>query len=51
MAEILPFRGIHYNSSLLKDIPSLICPPHDIIPPQLQQELYQRSEHNFVRLE
>jgi uncharacterized protein (DUF1015 family) len=51
VAEIRPFQGVHYNQSLLKDGSALICPPHDIITPQLQQELYQRSEYNFVRLE
>ncbi len=51
MAGIRPFRGVHYNQTLLKDWPSVICPVYDIISPQQQQELYQRSEYNFVRLE
>ena len=51
MADIRPFRGIHYNQSLIKDISTVICPPYDIISPQLRQDLYQRSQHNFVRLE
>jgi uncharacterized protein (DUF1015 family) len=51
VAEIRPFRGVHYRESLLKDWSAVICPPYDIITPQLQQELYLRSEHNFVRLE
>jgi uncharacterized protein (DUF1015 family) len=51
MAEIRPFRGVHYNQALLKDWSSVICPVYDIISPQQQQELYQRSEYNFVRLE
>jgi len=51
VAEIRPFRGTHYNRSLNKNGSVLICPPHDIISPQLQQELYLRSEYNFVRLE
>ncbi|MBI4283365.1 MAG: DUF1015 domain-containing protein, partial [Chloroflexi bacterium] len=51
MAEIHPFRGVHYNESLVKDLSAVICPPYDIITPQLQQELYIRSEYNFVRLE
>ena len=51
MAEIRPFRGVHYNRSLIKDWPAVICPTYDIIPPQLQQELYLRSNYNFVRLE
>jgi len=51
MAEIRPFRGVRYNQSLVKDLSTVICPPYDIITPQLQQELYHRSEYNFVRLE
>ncbi len=51
VAEIRPFRGLHYNRSLLGDLSSVICPPYDIISTQQQQELYARDEHNFVRLE
>ncbi len=51
MAEIHPFRGLHYNQSLINDLPVVICPPYDIITPQMQQELYLSSEYNFVRLE
>ncbi|MBI4303469.1 MAG: DUF1015 domain-containing protein [Chloroflexi bacterium] len=51
MAEIRPFRGIHYNSALIKDLSTVICPPYDIISSQLQQELYLKSEYNFVRVE
>ncbi|MFC2035493.1 DUF1015 domain-containing protein [Chloroflexota bacterium] len=51
MAEIRPFRGVRYNESLIKDWPAVICPPYDIITPQLQQELYISSDYNFVRLE
>lgn len=51
MADIHPFQGVHYNESLIKDWSAVICPPHDIISPQQQEELYQRNEYNFVRLE
>jgi uncharacterized protein (DUF1015 family) len=51
VAEIRPFRGVRYNQGLVKDLASVICPPYDIITPQLQQELYHRSAYNFVRLE
>jgi uncharacterized protein (DUF1015 family) len=51
VAEIRPFRGVHYNQRLVKDLAAVICPPYDVITPQLQQELYHRSEYNFVRLE
>ena len=51
MAEIRPFRGVHYNQSLIKELAAVIYPPYDIISPQLQQELYLKSKYNFVRLE
>ena len=51
MAEVYPFRGVRYNQRLVKDIAAVICPPYDIIPPQMEQELYLKSEYNFVRVE
>ncbi len=51
MAEVRPFKGIHYSKSLIKDWSTVICPPHDIISPQQQEELYRNNEYNFVRLE
>jgi len=51
VTEIHPFQGVHYNQLLVKDLAAIICPPHDIITPQMQQELYHESEYNFVRLE
>ena len=51
MAEIRPFRGVYYNQRLIKDLSTVICSPYDIITPPLQQELYRRSQYNFVRLE
>ena len=50
MAEIHPFRGIRYNQQLVNDLSRVICAPDDIITPKLQEELYRRSEYNFVRL-
>ena len=51
MAEVYPFRGVRYNQQLVKDIATVICPPYDIIIPQMEQELYLKSEYNFVRVE
>jgi uncharacterized protein (DUF1015 family) len=51
VAEIHPFLGVRYNQELVKDLADVICPPYDIITPQLQPELYHRSAYNFVRLE
>ena len=51
MADIRPFRGVHYNKSLVKDLSAVICPPYDIISPQQQEELHKKSEYNFIWLE
>ena len=51
MADIRPFRGVHYNPSLTEDLAKVLSPPYDIITPQIQEELYQRSNVNFVRIE
>jgi len=51
MAEIRPFRGVRYNQRLIKDLAAVICPVYDVTTPEMQEELYHRSEYNFVRLE
>ena len=51
MADIRPFQGIHYNTSLEKDLAKVLCPPYDVITPLMQQALYQSSDLNFVRIE
>ncbi|MDQ3964491.1 MAG: DUF1015 domain-containing protein [Actinomycetota bacterium] len=48
MPNLEPFAGIRYSSTELRD---LICPPYDIISPDLQDRLYERDPHNAVRLE
>jgi uncharacterized protein (DUF1015 family) len=51
VAEIQPFRGVHYNESHIKDWSEVICPPYDVISPREQQELYLKSEYNYIRIE
>lgn len=51
MADIRPFRGVHYSPAAVGDLAGVICPPYDIITPQAQLELYRRNEFNFVRIE
>src|SRR5438876_1817501 len=49
MPEINPFRGIFYNGSVVR-MGDVVAPPYDVISPQLQAELYERSSYNVVRL-
>jgi uncharacterized protein (DUF1015 family) len=51
MPEIVPFKGILYNPGITSDAARLICPPYDAISPSLQQELYEASAYNAVRME
>jgi uncharacterized protein (DUF1015 family) len=51
VADVQPFRGLRYRKSLIKDFASVICPPYDIISPAFHEELHNRSEYNFIRLE
>ena len=51
MAEVLPFRGLRYNTGIAGELPNIICPPFDTISPELQRSLYHRSPYNVVRIE
>jgi uncharacterized protein (DUF1015 family) len=51
MPEIIPFSGILYNPELLATDQGLICPPYDVISPELQEQLYLSSPLNAIRLE
>jgi uncharacterized protein (DUF1015 family) len=51
MAEIRPFKGVRYNLRKFDNLAEVICPPYDIISPELQDRLYQNSAYNFVRIE
>jgi len=47
LAEIRPFKGIHYRAA---DLGRVLAPPYDVIPPAYQDELYDRDPHNIVRV-
>ncbi|UCC39099.1 MAG: DUF1015 domain-containing protein [Candidatus Aminicenantes bacterium] len=49
MADIRPFKGLRYNSEKVK-LEEVITEPYDRIPPQLQEEYYERNPHNVVRI-
>ncbi|MGC2192353.1 MAG: DUF1015 domain-containing protein [Candidatus Dormiibacterota bacterium] len=50
MAEVSPFRGIHYDPAVVQ-LETVLAPPYDVISPQLQLELYGRAMQNVVRVE
>jgi uncharacterized protein (DUF1015 family) len=49
--EVIPFRGIRYNQSIVGDLAQVICPPYDVITSIQKKLYYEESSHNSIRLE
>lgn len=50
MTDILPFYGITYNKSKIKDYGLVLTQPYDKITPEMQAVYYKRSPYNLVRI-
>jgi uncharacterized protein (DUF1015 family) len=51
MADILPFRGVHYHPAAVGgDLSAVVAPPYDVISPAEQEALYAQNPHNVIRL-
>jgi len=50
MAEILPFRALHYNPSRVQELCSVVTQPYDKISPEMQSHYYRSSPFNLVRV-
>lgn len=50
MPGIFPFNGWRYNVDKVPDPAQVIAPPYDVIDSTEQQQLYDASPYNFVRL-
>jgi uncharacterized protein (DUF1015 family) len=48
MAEVLPFRALHYDPVTLPDV---TAPPYDVIEPEERGTLLGRSPHNVVEVD
>ncbi len=51
MAKVTPFRGWRYNPAMVNDMAAVLCPPYDLITPQIQQALMERHPLNVIHLE
>ncbi len=49
MPEIKAFKGICYNQKKVS-LASVVAPPYDVITPVQQNNLYEESDYNIVRL-
>ncbi len=50
MVQVRPFRALRYNPQIVGELRRVIAPPYDVIDAQGQEQLYQQSPHNIVRL-
>jgi uncharacterized protein (DUF1015 family) len=50
MAQIYPFRALHYNPALINDLQKVVTQPYDKISPEMQARYYDASPFNLVRL-
>jgi uncharacterized protein (DUF1015 family) len=51
MPDIRPFRGVRYDMAQVGAMSDVVAPPYDVIDPSLQNQLYDASPYNIVRLE
>ncbi len=50
MAEVIPFKGILYNTRKIRNLADVVAPPFDVISEQEQTAFHQRHPHNIIRL-
>src|SRR5260370_22414786 len=50
MADVQAFRAFRYDLGRAGALGDVVAPPYDIIDPNLQDALYQRSPYNVIRL-
>jgi uncharacterized protein (DUF1015 family) len=50
MPVVKGFRAIRYNPDKIQDFGSVLAPPYDVISPAEQEEFYESSPRNVIRL-
>jgi hypothetical protein len=50
MAVVRAVRALRYDVARVGDLSRVIAPPYDVILPEEQEALYERSPHNVIRL-
>ena len=51
MPQIRTFRALRFDPQTVGDLNKVVCPPYDVIGPDLQATLLARSPYNAVRLD
>ena len=48
--QIKPFKAFRFDKAVVGDVGSCIAPPYDVISDTQQEQLYNKSEYNIVRI-
>jgi uncharacterized protein (DUF1015 family) len=48
--DVRPFRALHYDPTVVRDIGYCLSQPYDVISPAQQDAYYRQDPHNVVRL-
>jgi uncharacterized protein (DUF1015 family) len=51
LPQIRTFRALRFDPQVVGDLNGVVCPPYDVIGPELQKTLLARSPYNAVRLD
>lgn len=51
MPQIRTFRALRFDPRVVGDLNGVVCPPYDVIGPELHRTLLARSPYNAVRLD
>ena len=51
MAEVQPFKAIHYNTDVVRNLSKVVAPPYDVINKEQQKELFDRDPNNIIKLD
>lgn len=49
-ARVVPFVGTRYNPAAIESLDKVTAPPYDVITPEMQDDLYEKSKFNIVRI-
>jgi len=48
--QIVPFKAFRFEAGVVGDVGSCIAPPYDVINDNQQEQLYEKSRYNLVRI-
>ena len=50
MAQVAPFRGLHFNPAKIPHLTDVVTPPYDVIQPREREAFAGRHPNNMVHL-